>query len=78
MENLSKRKSAASGYSLVSVKVSYIAAKTGILTLNNENVESDTVVPATGSSISFSVGNTGTATNGQVKVTAIEVVYTAA
>ena len=69
--------SVASGYELVSVKITYSVDKTGVLTLNGNNVDSKAVVTASGSSITFSVGNTGTATNGQVRVSAIEVTYAA-
>ena len=66
---------AADGKTIISVKISYTVDKTGILTLNGNNVESDTVVTVNANSITFGVGNTGTATNGQVRITAIEVVY---
>ena len=59
---------------IVSVKITYTVSNTGILTLNGSNVESNTVVPVNALSIEFSVGNTGEATNGQVKITAIELV----
>ncbi|MBO5907038.1 MAG: hypothetical protein J6Q85_02665, partial [Clostridia bacterium] len=65
----------AEGRTIVSVKISYASEKTGILTLDGENIESDTVVSVNAESITFSVGNTGTATNGQVRITAIEVIY---
>ena len=67
---------AAEGYTISSVKITYEINKTGILTLDGANVESDTVVEVNGDSVTFSVGNTGTATNGQVRITALEVVYT--
>ena len=66
---------AAAGKTIVSVKVTYDVSKTGILTLNGANVESATLVEVNANSITFGVGNTGTATNGQVRITAIEVVY---
>ena len=66
---------AAEGKTIVSVKITYTVDKTGILTLNGQNVESATVVNVNANSITFSVGNTGSATNGQVRITAIEVVY---
>ena len=61
---------------IVSVKVTYTINNTGVLVLNGTNIESDEVVPVNASSITFTVGNTGDATNGQVRITAIEVVYT--
>ena len=66
---------AAEGKTIVSVKITYTLDKTGILTLNGENIVTDTVVEVNANSITFSVGNTGTATNGQVRITSIEVVY---
>jgi hypothetical protein len=66
---------AAEGKTIVSVKITYTVDKTGVLTLNGENVASDTVIEVNASSITFSVGNTGTVTNGQVRISAIEVVY---
>ena len=66
---------AAEGKTIVSVKVTYDVSKTGILTLNGANVESAALVEVNANSVTFSVGNTGTATNGQVRITAIEVVY---
>ena len=56
-------------------KLTYTVSNTGILTLNGENVETDTVVSVNANSITFSVGNTGDKENGQVRITTIEVVY---
>lgn len=67
--------SASQGYTIDSVKITYSVDKTGVLTYNSSNVTSGTKVDVNASSITFGVGNTGTATNGQVRVTAIEVVY---
>ena len=64
------------GKVIVSVKVSYAPYNTGCLTLNGKNIASDTVVAVNANSITFGVGNTdATVTNGQVRITAIEVVY---
>lgn len=63
------------GSTIVSVKITYAAKNSGVLTNGSENVESGTVVDVNASSITFGVGNTGTKTNGQVKITAIEIVY---
>ena len=76
-ENPQVTVSVAEGYELVSVKVTYSVSNTGVLTLDGVNIESDQVVEASGSSIVFSVGNTGTKTNGQARITNIEVVYVA-
>lgn len=69
--------SAAEGYTILTVKVTYSINNTGILTYNGSNITTETEVTVNASSISFGVGNTGSATNGQVRVTAIEVVYQA-
>ena len=74
-ENPSVTVTADTGYTIVSVKITYSVDKTGVLTLDGANVASGTVVSVNGSSITFGVGNTGTANNGQVRITAIEVVY---
>lgn len=66
---------ASSGKTITSVKITYTVDKTGVLTLDGANVASDAVVPVNANSITFGVGNTGTATNGQVRISAIEVVY---
>ena len=66
---------AAEGKTIVSVKVTYVVQNTGVLTLDGEPVESDAVVEVNGSTVTFSVGNTGDAENGQVRITAIEVIY---
>lgn len=67
-----------SGYELVSVKITYTVDKTGVMTLDGSNIDSGAVVPASGTSISFSVGNTGSVTNGQIRVSEIQVIYIAA
>lgn len=69
--------SASDGYTIKTVKITYSTSNTGILTHNGSNITSGTEVTVNAASISFGVGNTGTATNGQVRVTAIEVVYQA-
>lgn len=66
---------AAEGYEIVSVKVTYAQKYNGCLTLTGSNLASGTTVDVNAQSITFGVGNTGTATNGQAQVTAIEVVY---
>lgn len=68
---------AATGYEIVSVKVEYTVSNTGTLTLEGNNVASGATTTVDGQSITFGVGNTGSATNGQVRVTAITVIYKA-
>ena len=67
--------SAKDGYTIVSVKITYASNNTGCLTHNESNILSGTLVSVNSSSVAFSVGNTGSATNGQARITAIEVVY---
>ena len=66
---------AADGKTIVSVKITYKAEKNGTLLQGNTPVKSGDVVTVNGSSITLSVGNTGTATNGQARITAIEIIY---
>ena len=63
------------GYVIKTVKVTYASQNTGALTLNGTTVASNTAVEVNASSVTFSVGNTGDATNGQARISAIEVVY---
>ena len=63
-----------SGGSLVSAKLSYASQNTGILLdAAGATVASDSEVSLSGTSAVFSVGNSGTATNGQVRFTKIVV-----
>lgn len=74
-ENPNLTITASEGYTIKTVKITYNIKNNGVLTYNSSNVTSGTAVTVNATSISFGVGNTSTATNGQVKVTAIEVVY---
>lgn len=74
-ENPTLKISASDGYTIKSVKITYSVENSGVLTCNSSNVTSGDVVSVNATSISFGVGNTGAAQNGQVRVTAIEVVY---
>ena len=65
-------------YTIVSVTVTYSVKNTGILTNGTTQVKTGTLIDVNAASIVLGVGNTGTAINGQVKITAIEVVYAAA
>lgn len=77
-ENPTLNISASNGFTIKSVKITYYVDKTGVLTYNSSNVTTGTVVDVNASSITFGVGNTkNEVTNGQVRVTAIEVVYQA-
>ena len=69
--------SVAEGCELVSVKLTYTTTNNGVLIdAAGNQVASDAKQTVSGSSVTYTVGNTGTADNGQVRVTAIEVVYT--
>ena len=70
--------SGADGVTISTVTITYNVSNTGVLTLNGSNVTSGTTVTVNANSVTFGVGNSGTKTNGQVKITAIEVVYTVA
>ncbi len=67
--------SASGGHTLVSATITYTSQNTGIFTYSGATVASDTEVALSGSSAEFAVGNSGTATNGQARVTKIVVVY---
>ena len=66
---------AADGLTITTVKITYTTKNGGILDCNGAKFESGAVVTVNAASATFAIANTGTATNGQVKVTAIEVVY---
>ncbi len=63
------------GINIVSVKITYVANNSGCLVYGGSNIASGAVVTVNGTSVTLSVGNTGSATNGQARITAIEVVY---
>ena len=63
------------GNAIKSVKITYSNANTGVLISNGSQVKSGDTVTVNGTTVTFSVGNTGTATNGQARITKIEVVY---
>lgn len=67
--------SATAGYEIQTVKVTYTNLNDGVLTLDGSNVTSAKECEINNSSVTFSVGNTASATNGQVRISAIEVVY---
>ena len=66
------------GCTITSVKITYASEKTGVLKYNSSTVSSGSALSVNASSVVLSVGNSGSATNGQVRVTAIEVTYTKA
>lgn len=65
------------GYTLEKIKVTYTTSKTGILMIGDAQLASDSIADVSGNSVVLAVGNTGIATNGQVKITAISLKYKA-
>lgn len=75
-ENPTVTISAADGYVITSVTISYISDKTGTLVYESANIASDQTITLSAASITFNVGNTSSSvTNGQVRITAISVTY---
>lgn len=66
---------AANGKTIKSVKITYASQNNGVLTMNGNNVANAAAVEVNAASVTFSVGNTDTADNGQARITAIEVIY---
>ena len=62
-------------YVLDDVVFAYTIASTGILMDGSTSVASGTLVAINGTSKTFTMGNTGSATNGQVKITSISASY---
>ena len=77
-ENATLTISAAEGCTIESVKITYASTNGGILKYNGSSASSGAAVNVNASSATFNVGNSGTATNGQARITAIEVTYTQA
>ena len=67
--------SVSAGHALKSVKFTYTVSNTGTLMDGTTTIASGTKVSLSGTSKTFTVGNTGNKTNGQVKITAVEVEY---
>ena len=68
--------SVAEGCELVSVTLTFSSSNSGALFDGSMQVKSGEKQTLSGSSVTYTVGNTGEGTNGQVRVTAVEVVYT--
>lgn len=67
--------SSKTGYVIESITVTFNSSNTGTLLYNNNVVTSGKAVAVSGSSIKFTLGNSSTAKNGQIKVTAVSVTY---
>ena len=65
------------GYTLEKIKVTYTPSKSGVLMLGDAQLATDSIADVSGNSVVLAVGNTGTATNGQVKITVISLKYKA-
>ena len=65
------------GYTILSVEITYAVSNTGVMIVDDEEVASGASNSVNSDTFVFSVGNTGSATNGQVKVTNVVVVYEA-
>ena len=78
-QNASQLKvNATTGNTLKSVTFTYTANNTGVLVYNEAQYASGAAVTLSGNqSSTFTVGNTGSATNGQARITAISVIYDA-
>lgn len=67
--------SSKAGYVLESIIVTFTNKKSGTLLYNSNVVTSGKAVSVSGSSVKFTLGNSSTATNGQIIVTEISVTY---
>ena len=66
---------AATGYALQSITITYSAANSGILQDGSTTISSGAAQSVSGTSKTYTVSKTGSGTNGQVKVTQISVTY---
>ena len=67
----------AEGCELKSVSLTFSVTNTGaLLDANGATVTSGSKNTVSGTSVTYTVGNSGSATNGQVRISAVEVVYT--
>lgn len=67
--------SVADGYQLKSITLTFVVTNTGKLTYESNTVASETAVSVSGNTATFLVGNSSTATNGQVRITGFSVTY---
>ena len=66
---------AAEGCTIKSVNIVYSYSNNGTLTFDEDNISSNTDVTINANSATFGVGNTGSAANGNIQITRIDVVY---
>ena len=65
----------AAGYSIDSVTITFTVSNSGTLEYSGSAITSGEAVATSGSSVVFTVGNSNSATNGQVRITNIAVSY---
>ena len=63
------------GYTIKQITITYTVDNTGILTFAGSNITSGDPCAINATSATFGVGNTGSATNGQVRISNISVTY---
>ena len=63
------------GYVIESITVTFTNKNSGTLLYNKKAITSGKAVSVSGGSVEFTLGNSSTATNGQIKVTAVSVTY---
>ena len=66
---------AANNYLVKSVTFTFVVDNTGTLNANGSAIASESPVAVSGNSVQFVVGNSTSATNGQVKISSISVTY---
>lgn len=66
---------AAENCTIQTVKVTYTAENSGVLTYNGSNQTSNASITINATSATFGVGNNSDKTNGQVRITKIEIAY---
>lgn len=76
-ENPAVTITAAEGHKIAKVIIEYAVKNSGVLTNADKTVQyvSGAEIEVNAQSVTFSVGNTGTATNGQTQITKITVIY---
>ena len=67
--------SASQGSTIKSIKITYTSDSAGTLVYNNDNISSDQILEVNNQNITLTMGNTGTGSKGQARITAIEVTY---
>ena len=66
----------AEGCTLQLVQFTFTTSNNGVLKYGDEVVETGKGIECSGNQVEFTVGNSGDKTNGQIKITAVKVIYT--